>query len=71
MAMSLTDLVEDAIKASDGRPRIRLDVGRLFVFLRDVCAGMAYVHEQNVVHQDLNPNHVLISREFVFKVRAS
>ena len=41
------------IEEIDGNPAMILDV------MRQVCAGLAYVHEQGIFHRDLKPGNIL------------
>jgi CRP-like cAMP-binding protein len=38
-----------------------LPIGRVAIFLRQICAGVAHAHEKGLLHKGLNPNNIFIS----------
>jgi eukaryotic-like serine/threonine-protein kinase len=42
---------------------LRLPIGRRLQLFRSVCAGVQYAHENLVVHRDIKPDNILVTRE--------
>ncbi len=45
-----------------------IDEAGLWRFIKDVAAGLAYLHHKNVVHQDIKPDNILIDDEGSFLI---
>jgi serine/threonine protein kinase len=54
----------DAVLAREGR----LDPARALGFGEQACAGLAYAHDQGVVHRDVKPANLLLRADGVLKV---
>ncbi|MFY0562787.1 protein kinase domain-containing protein [Archangium lansingense] len=48
--------------------RGRLEVGRALEVLDGICAGLAHAHERGLVHRDLKPGNVFLTREGTVKL---
>jgi len=48
----------------------RLELGRVRAITRQVAAALAYAHGQRVIHRDLNPDNIVITRDDQVKLRA-
>lgn len=54
--------------ASVPAPRLGLLAHVVQKFARDLCQGVAYCHGQGVMHRDLKPQNLLISRDYTLKI---
>jgi HD-like signal output (HDOD) protein len=65
-------LVFEYIDGESLRARIdrggALPVGEAVVMMSQILAGVAYLHENDVVHRDLSPGNILLTRDNVPKV---
>ncbi|GBG25599.1 Protein kinase, putative [Hondaea fermentalgiana] len=62
-ACSLRDLLNDEV--APGYLPFTLsdfDYSRKLVFMREVCAGLAYIHACQLIHFDIKPENILINR---------
>lgn len=46
----------------------KIDEAGLWRFIKDVAAGLAYLHHKSVVHQDIKPDNILIDEEGCFLI---
>ncbi len=56
----------EKILKRDGRPPVPYDVA--LTILRDIAAGLSHAHEVHVVHRDLKPGNVMITRRGLTKI---
>jgi len=45
-----------------------ISVSGAFEIMKDICSGVSYAHEKQVVHRDLKPSNILISHDGEVKV---
>jgi len=65
---SLWDTLRKAELSPWGGGRTPLDATTMLRILRDVCAGMAFVHSHNFIHRDLKSSNVLLDRGMNAKI---
>ena len=46
----------------------KMDEGRAWKFLRDVSAGLSYLHGKDIVHRDIKPDNIMQDREGNFLI---
>ena len=46
----------------------KMDEGRAWKFLREVSAGLAYLHGKDIVHRDIKPDNIMQDREGNFLI---
>lgn len=51
------------IAAGEGGPRTQLTLARVAALVEQVCAGLEAAHQSGVVHCDLKPDNLLISKD--------
>jgi serine/threonine protein kinase len=45
-----------------------MELARTVPLVRQLCSGLAYAHEQGIIHSDLKPNNVFLTHEGVVKI---
>ena len=44
------------------------DEAEIWRFIRDVSAGLAYLHERDIVHHDIKPDNILVGESGVYQI---
>lgn len=47
------------------RNRTKMELSQLVKFAIDVCSGMEYLHQNNIIHRDLKTANLLMDAEHV------
>jgi serine/threonine protein kinase len=62
------EYVEGATLADLLAEKERLSLDEFFRIADDLCRGLAYAHEQQVIHQDIKPSNIFIDRKGIAKL---
>jgi serine/threonine protein kinase len=62
------EYVEDAVTVTQYCRQMSLDLEKRILLFLDICAAVAYAHQQLVVHRDLKPGNILVDKAGAVKL---
>ena len=45
-----------------------IDKNVIYFIILDICSGLKEIHNKNIIHRDLNPNNIFISKDYKIKI---